>query len=111
MSDNEGIFKNQVIIFLTKEPDPGSTILDIQDFVQDGRSFIPVFTSKETLARSTRGSELPFPTYKIDGLFLLSLMNGNETLRVDATLSNEAYFKASDLKAYYRTDIQELVKK
>jgi hypothetical protein len=111
MSDNEGIFKTRVIILLTKEPDPESTILDIQDFEKDGRPFIPVFSSMAAFAQSTRGSELPYPKYQIDGLFLLSLLNGNETLRVNATLSDEAYFQASDLKAHYKTDIQEFVRR
>ena len=111
MTDQKEIFRNKVIVFLSKEPDPKSNILDIQDFVENGKSSIPVFTSTEKLTESTQGAELPFPKYQIDGLFLLSIMNGNETLRVNPTLSDEAFFKASDLKEYYKKDIEKLMEK
>lgn len=68
-----------------------------------------MFTSKEKLIESTQGAELPFPKYQVDGLFLLSMMKGNEILRINPTLSNEIFFKASDLKEYYKTDIKKLL--
>ena len=111
MTDQKEIFRNKIIVFLSKEPDPESNILDIQDFIENGKSSIPVFTSTEKMTESTQGAELPFPKYQIDGLFLLSIMNGNETLRVNPTLSDEAFFKASDLKEYYKKDITELMEK
>jgi len=111
MADQNEIFRNKVIVFLSNEPDPKSNILDIQDFIENGKSSIPVFTSTEKLTESTQGAELPFPKYQIDGLFLLSIMNGNETLRVNPTLSDEAFFKASDLKDYYKKDIEKLMEK
>ena len=110
-TDQKEIFRNKIIVFLSKEPDPESNILDIQDFIENGKSSIPVFTSTEKMTESTQGAELPFPKYQIDGLFLLSIMNGNETLRVNPTLSDEAFFKASDLKEYYKKDITELMEK
>ncbi len=70
-----------------------------------------MFTSTEKLTESTQGAELPFPKYEIDGFFLLSIMNGNETLRVNPALSDEAFFKASDLKEYYKADIKKLMEK
>ena len=111
MTDQKEIFKSKVIVFLSKEPDLKSNILEIQDFIENGKSSIPVFTSTEKLTESTQGAELPFPKYQIDGLFLLSIMSGNETLRVNPTLSDEAFFKASDLKEYYKTDIKKLMEK
>ena len=111
MTDQKEIFKNKVIVFLSKEPDLKSNILDIQDFIENGKSSIPVFTSTEKLTESTQGAELPFPKYQIDGLFLLSIMSGNEMLRVNPTLSDEAFFKASDLKEYYKVEIEKLMEK
>lgn len=111
MMDQKEIFKNKVIVFLSKEPDLKSNILDIQDFIENGKSFIPVFTSTEKLTESTQGAELPFTIYQIEGLFLLSIMNGNETLRINPTLNDEAFFKASDLKEYYKANIEKLIEK
>jgi hypothetical protein len=111
MTDQKEIFRNKVIVFLSKEPDPKSNVLDIQDFIENGKSSIPVFTSTKKLTESTQGAELPFTKYQIDGLFLLSIMNGNETLRVNPTLSDEAFFKASDLKEYFKKDIIKLMEK
>ena len=110
MNDQKEVFRNKVIVFLSKEPDLKSNVLDIQDFIENGKSFIPVFTSSEKLTESTQGAELPLPKYQIDGLFLLSIMTGNETLRVNPTLSDEAFFKASDLKKYFKADIEKLMK-
>lgn len=111
MVDQKDIFKEKVVVFLSKEPDLESNVLDIQDFIENGKAFIPVFSSLEKLKESTQGADLPFPKYQIDGLFLLSIMNGNETLRVNPTLSDEAFFRASELKEYYKADIEKLLKK
>ncbi|MEO2050791.1 MAG: SseB family protein [Allomuricauda sp.] len=111
MVDQKDIFKEKVIVFVSKEPDLESNVLDIQDFIENGKAFIPVFSSLEKLKESTQGADLPFPKYQIDGLFLLSIMNGNETLRVNPTLSDEAFFRASELKEYYKADIEKLLKK
>lgn len=111
MVDQKDIFKEKVVVFLSKEPDLESNVLDIQDFIENGKAFIPVFSSLEKVKESTQGADLPFPKYQIDGLFLLSIMNGNETLRVNPTLSDEAFFRASELKEYYKADIEKLLKK
>jgi len=110
MTDQKEIFKNKVIVFLTKEPELNSNIIEVQDFIENGQSSVPVFTSIEKLKESTQGAELPYPKYEFEGLFLLSLMEGNEVIRINPSLSDEAFFKASDLKEYYKTDIDELLK-
>jgi hypothetical protein len=111
MTKQYEIFKNKVIILLKKQPDLNSHFLDIQDFVENGKSFIPVFTTKEELIKSTQGADLPFPKYQIDGLLLLSVMNGNEVLRVNPSLKDEVFFKASDLKEYFKEDIEQFMTK
>ncbi|GEQ85599.1 hypothetical protein ULMS_11070 [Patiriisocius marinistellae] len=107
---NKEIFKDKVVILLSQQTDVKSNVIEIQDFVEKGKPFIPVFTSKEKMMESTQGSELPFPKYKIEGLFLLGMMNGNEILRVNPGLKDEAYFIASDLKEEFLDDIEKLMK-
>jgi hypothetical protein len=39
-------------------------------------------------------------------VFLLSLLNGNEILRINPSLADEKYYKASDLISKYKTEIE-----
>lgn len=102
------IFREKVVIFLSKEPDMDSNILDIQDFNENGKSFIPFFNSIESLKESTQNADLPFIEFEIDGLLFLSTMGGNETLRFNPTLRDDEYFQTSDLIEYYKADIEKL---
>ena len=45
MNNQKEIFRNKVIVFLSKEPALASNILDIRDFIENAKSSIPVFTS------------------------------------------------------------------
>lgn len=103
------IFKNKVIIFLKEAPDLASDILDIQDFIVDGKSFIPVFTSKEKLIESTQGAKLPFVEMEIEGFLLLSMMGGNETLRVNPDLKDDASYLTADLKKTFGAEIKQFL--
>ena len=109
--DKKDLFKNKVIVLLSKEPDPESDVLSIQDFIENEKAFIPVFTSLDKLTASTQGAELPYPKYTIDGLFLLSILNDSATLRINPTLKDEAYYKSSELKTHFRKDIEALLVK
>lgn len=111
MTASKNIFKAPVIILLSKETDPSSNRLEIQDFVERGKPFIPVFTSKEKLVQSTQGASLPFPSYSINGLFLIGMMTGNEILRVNPNLVDEVSFIASDLKAHFKKEIEATINK
>ena len=103
------IFKNKVIIFLKEAPDMSSDILDIQDFIVDGKSFIPVFTTKEKLIKSTQGAKLPFIEMEIEGLLLLSMMKGDETLRVNPELKDDASYLSAKLKETYKAEIKQFL--
>ena len=104
------VFKKMIVIFLSKEPDMDSNILDIQDFNENGKSFIPFFTSLESLKESTQNADLPYVVFDIDGLLFLSIMEGEEILRMNPTLKDDTYFKASDLKAHFDMDIKKMLK-
>lgn len=105
----EEVFKNKVIIFLAKESEPGSKLIHIQNFLENGKPSIPVFTSKKKMIASTEGADLPYPIRSIDGLYLLSFMDGDETIRVNPNLSDEAFYKVSELKEYFKTDIKKFM--
>ncbi|MDX2191260.1 MAG: hypothetical protein SFY32_15515 [Bacteroidota bacterium] len=105
---NTEIFKSKIIIILSKELDKNSNIINIQDYVENGKSYIPVFTSIDKFNESTKGINLGKGKIEIDGIFLLLLINGNETLRINPGLTDEQSFKASDLLVKYKTEIEEL---
>ncbi|MFN8283388.1 MAG: SseB family protein [Chitinophagales bacterium] len=82
---NHDLFKKKVVILPAKGLDESSNQINIQDFVQDGKSFIPVFTSIDKFDESTRG-QLKNPKIEIDGVLLLSILHGDETLRINPSL-------------------------
>lgn len=100
------MFKSKVIVILSKELEGTSNAINIQDYIENGKSFIPVFTSKDKFTESTQGVDIGKPKIEIDGIFLLSLMKGSETLRINPRLADEQYFNASDLISQYKTEIE-----
>ncbi len=102
------MFKSKVIVILSKPLDKDSYAINIQDYVENGKSFIPVFTTKEKFTESTNGADLGKPTIEIDGILLLSMMKGSKTLRVNPRLVDEQNLKASELMSQYKTEIEQL---
>jgi len=107
MSDD--IFKSKVIIILKDDLDLNSSRINVQDYIENGKSFIPIFSSADAFSQSTKG-EIQNKKIFIDGIFFLAHLNGNETLRLDPGLKTETYFKASDLIKKYSSDIDKLKK-
>jgi hypothetical protein len=105
MSDN--IFKKKVIVILSKDLERMSNNINIQDFIKDGVSFIPVFTSIEKFDESTKG-DVKNPKVEIEGIFLLSILQGTELLKVNPGLKDEEDFKAADLIKKYLVEITRL---
>ena len=102
------MFKSKVIVILSQELVGNSRAINIQNYVENGLSFIPVFTTNEKFIESTKGQDIGKPKIEIDGIFLLSILNGNETLRVNPRLKDEQYYRASDLISRYKTEIENL---
>ena len=102
------VFKSKVTIILAEKLDSDSGLINIQDFVDNGVTFIPVFTTMEKLTKSNKGIDMGKQIIEIDGIFLLSLLNGNETLRINPSLEDEEYYNASDLISEYRMEIDSL---
>jgi hypothetical protein len=107
-NQNTEMFKSKVIIILSKNPIGDSYLINIQDYVENGLAYIPVFSTKEKFTKSTKGVDIGKQIIEIDGLFLLSLLNGNETLRINPRLEDEEYYKASELISKYKTEIDSL---
>jgi hypothetical protein len=101
---NDEIFKKKLIVILSQELEGNSNNINIQNYVQNGKSFIPVFTSKEKFQESTQG-QIKNQKIEIDGIFLLSILHGNETLRINPGLIDEVDFDAGELIKNYSLDI------
>jgi hypothetical protein len=109
-TEDTKMFKSKVIILLSKELTGDSKEINIQDYVENGVSFFPVFTTMDKFTESTKGVDLGKPKIEIDGILLLSILKGNETLRVNPGLADQQNFRASELISIYRTEIETLKK-
>src|SRR5258708_3139157 len=98
------IFKKKVIIILSQDLEGNSKQINIQDYIQNGKSFIPVFTSFKKFEESTKGA-VKNHKIEIDGIFLLSILHGNETLKVNPGLSDEIELQSSELIKKYNSEI------
>ena len=112
--DNMGadkIFNEKLTVILVEEPDSNSSSLHLQDYVMNGVSFIPVFTSKEEFTASTGGVDIMKPLMEVNGMVFLSLLKGQEIIKVNPSLSNEKTFQASDLILKYQTRVDSVKNK
>ena len=89
-----------LIVILAQNPDPGSNILNFQDFIRAGQSFIPIFRSHESFRRATRGT-MNKPIYEINRRLFVSLLHGPETLILDAGLPDEIATSGDALKRIF----------
>lgn len=106
-NDFESIFLGKVIVILANDLDGNSKNINIQDYIENGKSFIPVFSSLEKFNESTKGM-VKNPKVEIDGIFLLSILNGNETLKLNLGLEGEKIYYSNDLIKKYSDKIEEL---
>lgn len=106
-SINDNLFKGKLIIILAEKLDKTSRKIVAQDYVQNGISFIPIFSSLEKFNESTQG-QVTQDKIEIDGFFLLSILKGNETLRLNPSLNDEQDFQAKNLIEKYKTEIEKV---
>ena len=76
-----------------------ATTITIQDFVRNGRSFIPVFSDRAHFERETRGSGFESRGVSIDGNLLASMLSGDELLVLNPGSPTPVEISAGDLKA------------
>jgi|ERR1043166_3403180 hypothetical protein len=87
-----------LIVVLSKPLDPNGQTISLQDFVVNGESIIPLFTSEAPFRQSTGGVDLGRPVMAISRDLLASLLHGNEVFLLDPQLPSERRFTAADLK-------------
>lgn len=102
------IFKKNVIIILSSELDMKSNIINVQDYIVNGKSFIPVFTSMDKFNESTKGA-VKNTKIEINGMFFLSLLKGNEELHVNPSLEDELIINSAELIKRHDTRIKEVL--
>jgi hypothetical protein len=88
----------RLTILLAEKPDLDGDTLRVQDYVRDGKSFIPVFDSPEALRASTAGVELGRQALEIDRALLASVLTGNETLVLNPGMRSELTFSAAEFR-------------
>lgn len=92
------IFSNQIVLILSEPLSDTMNTINIQNFELNGISFIPVFTSIESLKESLNGHKINNEVIKIDGLYFCSLLYGNEIITVNPDLSDEIRTTANELQ-------------
>jgi hypothetical protein len=95
------ILSEKVLIVLARNPHPKSHIIDVQDYVRNGESYIPFFSSKEAFQESTRGTGLGKPVWAIDRRLFVELAQTNQVLILNLGLPTEMRFTGAELKAIF----------
>ena len=101
---NDEVFLGKVVIILSEELKGNENLINIQDYVENGKSFIPLFSSIEKFNESTQGN-VTNQKIEIDGIFLLSILNGTETLKLNPGLKDEVVFNSGKLKEKFSENI------
>ena len=91
----------KVVIVLAKEPDPNGYVLDIQDYIRNGESYIPFFSSQEAFQKATAGKGLGKPVWEIDHRLFVALTGSNQVLILDLGLPTEVRFTGQELKQIF----------
>ena len=95
------VIGDKVLIVLAKEPDLKGNILDVQDYIRNGESYIPFFSSKETFQEATRGAGLGKPVWAIDRRLFVELSKSNQVLILNLGLPTEMRFTGEELKRIF----------
>jgi hypothetical protein len=102
------IFSGDVIVLLAEELDPAAHSLRLQDYVADGRPFIPVFTTKEKAYEAFGGKKPDKPMIAIKGGFFAYMMKGTETVKINPSLIDELVIPAEEIVRVMKEDVEAL---
>ena len=72
----------------------------IQDFVRNGRSFIPIFSDEKHFTEETRGSGFEKKGISVDANLLAFIMKGTEMLVLNPGSKTPIELQASEIKQY-----------
>jgi hypothetical protein len=106
----KSIFTKKVVVILAKEMNPKGFDIYLQDYIVDGYSILPVFTSKDEQEKSFQGTDPGKPIIEIDGILFAMLLNGIEKVIVNPSLANEKTFLGSEIKEVLSAEIEILKK-
>lgn len=94
----QALVKGHVVIIATWTSGASKKI-NIQDFMRNGKSFIPIFSDQQHFKDETRGSGHEGKGVSIDGNMLASLFKGDETLVLNPGSKSPLDIQAKELKA------------
>jgi len=105
------IFENKIVVLLDKKGTNLKTNdVSFQTYIDEKNvEFIPVFTSSAKLSESTGGVVLG-NEMELDGFLFLSQSSSAKeinVLRINPTLSDDAYVNLNELKKYFAKEIKK----
>ena len=91
------LMKGHVVIIATWKSKDAKDI-SIQDFMRNGKSFIPLFSDKQHFESETKDSGFEKKGVSIDANMLASILKGTETLVLNPGSKTPIDIQASELK-------------
>jgi hypothetical protein len=85
------------VVVIGRWSDPSSHTLELQDFVRNGETFIPLFSDEDHFDRETMGSGFESEGISIDTDFFVSLLRGDELLILNPGSTSPTRLRKSDL--------------
>lgn len=92
------LVKGHVVIIATWTSGASKT-LNVQDFMRNGKSFIPIFSDQQHFKSETKGSGYEQKGVSIDANMMASLLKGHETLVLNPGSKSPLDIPAKELKA------------
>ena len=87
------------IFIIATWSDPKSKVISVQDFIKNGKSYIPIFSDEAHFETETKGSGYETKGVSIDAHLMGSLLRGDETLILNPTSKQPIEFTASQFKS------------
>jgi hypothetical protein len=91
----------KVVVILANEPDKNSYVISVQDYILDGKSTIPFYSSKSAFDESTQGVDLGKPIIAIDRRLFISIIRPEEIFILNVGLKSEMTFTGDELKKIF----------
>mgnify|MGYP000916291387 FL=1 len=94
----QALVKGHVVIIATWTSGASRSI-KVQDFMRDGKSFIPIFSDQQHFKDETKGSGFESKGVSIDANMLASIIKGDETFVLNPGSKTPVDILAKELKA------------